>query len=103
MSTEKTQAEGSAPDLEKEFRAIKEEIEALKASLAEKADQIDPKEVRRYLAKEAKQLGFDRDIDLEALRTEGARAARLVRRYPGSTVGLAAAVGFCAGLLAARR
>lgn len=89
--------------LQEEVDELKQELAALKDSIAQSAEEIDAKDVRRFLTREAKRMGFDREVDFDALRAEGARAARLVRRRPGTAVGLAAAVGFCVGLLAVRR
>lgn len=95
----------TAPDIDihEELKVLKQELADLKDSMAQSAARLDDKDVRRFLAQEAKRVGFDRDIDLDALRAEGDRAMRMIRRHPGTTVGLAAAIGFCTGLLIARR
>jgi ElaB/YqjD/DUF883 family membrane-anchored ribosome-binding protein len=90
-------------DLVKQIEDLKAQIDALKTALEEQAKSVDRKELRRFLTKEAKKLGFARDADLEALRAEGARAIRMVRRRPGTALGLAAAIGFCTGLVVSRR
>ena len=98
MSTEKTEAELAA-----ELETLKTEIAELREEMARTAAEIDIKDLRRFLTQEAKRLGYDRDADLDELRAHGARAVRMARRNPGTAIGLAAAVGFCAGLLVVRR
>jgi ElaB/YqjD/DUF883 family membrane-anchored ribosome-binding protein len=94
-----------APDIDihQELKELKQELADLKDSVARRAARLDEEDMRRFLATEAERVGFDRDIDLDALRAEGDRAVRMIRRHPGTTVGLAAALGFCTGLMIARR
>ncbi len=98
MATTKTEV-----NLSEEMEELKRDISALKDSVAQQAEELNLKDLRHFLTQEAKRLGFERGVDMDALRAEGARAARMVRRRPGTSVGLVAAIGFCAGLLVARR